>query len=52
MINILPALLVATWLRSMGRTHKVVAFMVKVRLVENRVKRKVGMVMVVKVITQ
>lgn len=33
-------------------THSVVKFMVKVRLVENRVKRKVGKVMEVKVTSQ
>ncbi len=35
-----------------GRTYKVVAFIVNVRLVEKSVKRKVGIVMVVKVIIQ
>ena len=33
-------------------TYKVVKFMVKVRLIEKRVKSHVGRVMVVKVITQ
>ena len=33
-------------------THRVVAFIVKVRLVEKRAKRKVGSVMVVNVINQ
>jgi len=33
-------------------TYKVVAFMVKVKLVENKVKRKVGIVMVVNVMSQ
>ena len=38
--------------RSCTPTHSVVKFMVKVRLVENRVKRKVGRVMEVKVTSQ
>lgn len=35
-----------------GQTYRVVKFMVKVRLMEKRVKSQVGRVMVVKVITQ
>ena len=33
-------------------SHRVVAFMVKVKLVENKVKRKVGIVMVTNVMSQ
>jgi hypothetical protein len=50
-INILIYLLVGHEGRS-GNAYRVVAFIVKVRLVEKRVKRKVGIVMVVKVMIQ
>jgi len=39
-------------IQHMMETYKVVAFIVTVKLVEKRVNRNVGMVIVVKVITQ
>jgi hypothetical protein len=52
-INILVFWLATIWIPdSIIETHKVVAFMVTVKLVENRVNRKVGIVIVVHVITQ
>ena len=51
-ISILQGLLVELPRNNKKTTYSVVAFMVTVRLVENRVNRNVGIVIVVKVITQ
>jgi len=51
-INILQDILAKEHGTSWKQAYKVVAFMVNVRLVLNKVKRKVGIVMVVKVMSQ
>lgn len=53
MISILCTHAISQYLpRGVGASHSVVAFMVKVRLVENKANRKVGSVIVKKVMTQ